>query len=189
MGNGHVDSHAVNVQRGLADALEAAHSLEGDGLVLLAGEDKVDGTQRSFHNAAGDTEDDTCAGVVAHQILVKVLVGQTGEQNAGTLDHLGQLPGGQNSVHVLQTVYLKLVALFLVLLGGAGHDGYHENILGVDALAFGVVGLKYCTLHLVGRLAGGQVGQQVAVVVLGVIDPAGGAGGDHGEHAAVPDAA
>ena len=189
VGDGHVDGHTVQLDGSLTDALEATHLLELDGLVLLAGQDEVDGAQGSLHNAAGDAEDDAGAGVLAHQILVELLVRETLEEDTGTLDHAGQLPGGQNGIHIPQTIHIQLLTLGLVLLGGAGHDGDHEDVLGVDALLFGIVGLEDGTLHLVGRLAGGQVGQQVAVVILGVVDPAGRAGGDHGQDAAAANTA
>ncbi len=68
----------------------------------------------------------------------------------------------------------------LVLLGRAGHDGHHEDVLGVDARLLGVVGLDQGAEHLLGGLAGGQVGHHLGVVLLAVPDPAGGAGGNHG---------
>ena len=82
-------------------------------------------------------------------------------------------------------VHLLLFPLLLELLGHAGHHRHHEHVLRVDVVLLGPPVLDDRALHLVGALAAGQVGQQVAVVVLGVVDPAGGAARDHGQHAAL----
>ena len=60
--------------------------------------------------------------------------------------------------------------------------------LGVDARLFGVVGLHQTAEHLLGGLAGGQVGDHLGGVLLTVADPAGGAGGDEGQGAPLGEA-
>ena len=73
----------------------------------------------------------------------------------------------------------------LKLLGGTGHYGHDDDIAGIQILALGVVGLDHRAGHFVRRLAGAQVRQEFRIVMLAELDPAGGAGGDHGQHAAV----
>ena len=114
-----------------------------------------------------------------------------GARRAGRLgDHAAQLPGGEGHVHRHAAVGQPLLLpQYLVLLGGAGHDGHHEDVLGIDARLLGVVGLDQGAEHLLGGLAGGDVVEHVGGVLLQIPHPAGGAGGDEGEGAAAVEAA
>jgi hypothetical protein len=67
----------------------------------------------------------------------------------------------------------------LELLGRAGHDGHHEDVLGLPAQLFGVVGLSQRAEHLLRRLAGGEVWEHVGVEMLHVVDPSWRAAGEH----------
>ena len=156
-----------------------------DGVSFRSRQLIVDGSKRCFHNTAGHTEDNACAGVVAHDVLVPTFVGETLKDDAGTLDHSGQFSRGDDSIDIRKTIHLKLLALALVLLSGTRHDGDYENVLGCHVVDLGPVGFDDGSLHLVRGLAGGQVRQQIAVVVLRVVYPARGTGSDHGQDAAV----
>ena len=183
--NSDADFHAAESEGSFLDAFEATNCLELDSLVLLALEDIVSGTESSFHNTAGYAEDNGCAGVLAQQILVELFIGKLAEEDTCALDEVAKLTGGENSVNVLDTVVLKLRSFLLELLCGTGHDGNYEDVLRIDAILLSVVALEDSTLHLVRRLAGRNVTKEIRVVGFSVVDPAGRAGGDHGEGAAV----
>ena len=160
--DGYIYGGAVDVDGCLADSCVMTTYLgKCDGLMLLAGQLEVYGTKRSFHYTAGDTEDYAGAGVVAHDVLIPVLVGQTVEHDTASLDHLCQLSGGDDCIHIRNAVHLKLLALTLELLSHTGHYGYYEDILRIDALLLSPVGLQDSTLHLMRRFAGGKVGQKI----------------------------
>ena len=157
-------------------------------LHLAPGDELHHGAQGGFHHAAGGAEDDRRAGGHA-QHLVKLSLRQVVEEDARPLDHPGQLAGGQGHVHRHAAIgHALLFPLDLVLLGGAGHDGHHKDVLGVDAGLLGVIALHQGAEHLLRGLAGGHVVQHLGVVLLTVANPAGGAGGDEGQLAALLDA-
>ncbi len=188
MGHGHMQVQVADVHGGLLDALHAAHGLKVQLVQGFAGNLFVGGAQRGLHHAAGGAEDGGGAGALAQQ-LVKALVGQVEEIDARLLDHARQLPGGHHGIHIRQAVDgCQLLAVGLKLLGRAGHNGYHRNVLGLDALLLRVVALDHGAGHLVGRLAAGQVGDEIREIGLAIVDPAGGTGGNHGQHAALGDA-
>ena len=57
----HIYGSAVDIYRSLSYArFMSADSLEGDGICFLTGKLVLYGTQGSFHNTAGNTEDDAC---------------------------------------------------------------------------------------------------------------------------------
>ena len=113
------------------------------------------------------------------------LVGQEVEVKAGCFDHLRQLAGGQGVVDIRHAGSRLVVTADLELLRGAGHDRDDDHVLGVDPHLFGVPGLGNRAEHLLGGLAGGEVRDEFREVVFAVLDPAGGAGGDHRQGAAV----
>ena len=187
VGHGHLQGGAVEVNGGLLDGVDVApygvKLQPGQG---LAGVELVGGAQGGLHNAAGSAEDGAGAGAGA-QGGVKLTLGQHGQVQAHIADELGQLPGGQDVVHVLIAVPAQLGAAGLVLLGGAGHDGHAYHVVGVPAHLLGIVGLGHRAEHGLGALGGGEVADELGVVLLQVGDPAGGAGGDHGQLPALPD--
>ena len=168
-----VHGRSVDVDGGFADpCLVAADCGELDGIMLLAGELEVNSTKGSFHNAAGDAEDDACTGVIAHDVSIPVFVRKTVEEDTASADHAGKLSGGDDSIDIRDTVNLLLLTFLLKLLGGAGHDGDHEDILRIDIMLLCPPGLDDSALHLVRGLAGGQMRQKIAVEVLCIVDPA-----------------
>ncbi|MPM63509.1 hypothetical protein SDC9_110389 [bioreactor metagenome] len=99
--------------------------------------------------------------------------------------HTGQLPGSKVGVYIAVAFAAHFRPDNLELLCRTRHDGYHEDVLRIQTVLFGKVGLGYGALHLVRALAAGEVGDEVLMEMFAVLDPAGAAGGDHGEHAAV----
>ena len=149
----------------------ASYLSEGDFFLLLAGELEIYRTKGSFHNAAGNAEDHAGTGVVAHDVLIPVFLGQTPEHDTASADHPRQLSGGKNCIHILETVHLLLFSFLLKLLRNAGHDGNHKDILGIHMILLCPPGLQDRALHLVRRLAAGQMGKQVPVIILGIVYP------------------
>ena len=183
-GHADVHIHTGNVVGGFLDAFDTADVHEVGTGQSLAGEPFHSGTQSSFHNAAGGTEDDSRAGAFA-QRMIKVFLRQIVPADAGALDHAGQLTGGHGVVHVGQAGTGLIVTADLELLRGAGHNGDGDNVLRVDAHLLGEVALGDGALHLLRRLAGRHVVGELGIVVLTELDPAGRAGGDHRQLAAV----
>ncbi len=181
--NGNLDINTAEGEGSFLDAVEATNLVELDGTILLAFEYIVSGTESSLHNTTGNTEDNAGACVGTYEVLIEVLVGELCKVNAGTLDEIAELTGCENAVNISVAVYFHLGTLFLELLCGAGHNGYNEDILGINAVLLSEVGLDDSAFHLVGGLAGGQVINLIAIVVLAVVNPSGRAGGDHGENA------
>ena len=71
----------------------------------------------------------------------------------------------------------------LVLLGHAGHHGHDIDLLRVDALLLGVIGLDQGRHHAHRRAAGRSVRDQLGIEPLQEVDPARRAGGDHRQRA------
>ena len=107
------------------------------------------------------------------------LVGQFAEIDAGRADHLAEFARGEHGVDVASAAGAHLRPLALELLGGAGHDGGDEDLLGLQAEFLGIVGLGQRAEHLLRRLAGREVGQDLRMEVLGEQDPAGRTAGEH----------
>ena len=180
----YVYIHACYVYGCFLDAVEAAYAVVLDGLEILTGEDVGNGTQSSFHNAAGYAEDDACAGGIAED-GVELFIGEIDIVDACLLDHPCKLTGGEVGIYVTVAFSAHLGTDDLELLCGAGHYGYYEDVLGIETVLFCKVGLGDGTLHLVRALAGGEVRNELGIEMLAVLDPAGRAGGDHRENTAV----
>ena len=148
-GDRNLDLHACNVVGRFLDRVGAADFVVIDGLEILACQLVRYGTESRFHNAAGRAEDGARAGTDRHD-GIELLVGKSGELDAGGLDHLRKLTGGDGDVVVLHVVAALVGTLDLEFLRYAGHYGYDHDISGVDARLLGVVGLNHCALHLLG---------------------------------------
>ncbi len=131
----------------------AADCLQFDRVMLFAGKFVINCTKSSFHNTAGDAEDDARSGVIAHDIRIPVFLRKSLEQHTASADHAGKLAGCDDSIHIRNAVDLLLLALFLILLGNAGHDGDNEDILRINAVLLRPPGLDDGALHLVRGLA------------------------------------
>ena len=184
----HIHGHTVDVQTGLPDAVVAPDGLQvQQGLGgLLAGDKGVSRPQGGLHDAAGVAEDDARAGGLAHQAVI-VAVRQGGEVHALLLGPQGQLPGGDDLVHIphggdaqLFARRIHLGAANFKLLGRAGSQGHIDDLLRVNAHLLGKVGLDGGALHPDGALGAGDVGQQLRVIGLRELDPGGAAAGELG---------
>ena len=187
VGHGDADIAVADLDRRFLDAIDAADRMEFNVLKDGSGDALIGGTKRCFHNAAGCAEDNGSTGGLAHH-AVKVLLRKSAKVNAGFLDHPGQFAGRDDHIHIGHAVMAEFGTLGLKLLGGTGHDRDHGDLLGVNALLLSIIALDHGTGHLVRRLAGGQVIDEVRIVGLAEFDPAGGTAGDHRQGSAGGDA-
>ena len=171
-------------QRHGPDGLAAPDAGELDGLEGVLGLVLHHPPGHGLRHAAGGAEDGGRAGAHAEG-QVRGLPLQLREADAGLLDHVDDLLGGQHQIHVRFSVMLELRPLGLHLLGGAGHDG---DVIGgppVLRVLLGVLVLQHGGKHLHGGLAGGDVLQEVGPLFLHVLHPRRTAAGEHGEGAAL----
>lgn len=99
-------------------------------------------------------------------------IGKIDEVDPRLLDHPGQFPGGQDIIDITVAAAGHLGTPGLIFLGGAGHNGYRDDILGIDPGLRGVIRLGQGTEHLLGRLTGGEVGEEVGIEMFAELDPA-----------------
>ena len=184
--NSNLDLKTCDVVGSFLKSLGTSYLVELDRIVILAGENVVSGSESRLHNTAGSAEDNCRTGVYTKRI-VKLFVGKRSELKTGSLDHAGKLTGGESNVNVCDAFACcgHIISLYLKLLSGTGHNGYYKDILGVVAHLVCPVGLDERAAHLLRRLAGGEVTDELGVVVLAELDPSGRAGGDHRKGAAV----
>ncbi len=188
-GDGDLDLGAFDVDLSLFHGIKAADLGEVDLAVFLAREGVVCGAEGSFHDSAGDAEDDACASVLAEEILIEFLFGELFVDDAGALDHDRELAGRDDGVDVGEVLNRGILrAAGLVFLRGAGHDRDDEDVLRVKVVGLGEVALDDRAFHLVRGFAGRDVRDDVAIEELHVVDPAWRAGCDLGEHSFVGDA-
>ena len=149
--------------------LPVAHGDGGlpDGLVapqggVLQGPEGVPGfvghavADHRLGHAAGGAVDGARAGAQAEGQVGGLQV-QLGQLDARLLDHVDDLLGGEDQVHVGLAAVLELGPGGLHLLGGAGHDGDVEGGLSVLGVLLLVVLAHDGGEHLHGGLAGGDV--------------------------------
>ena len=132
-GDGNFDLLTRKLEFGFADVFKTTDFVEDDALSLLAGKNEVSGTKGRFHNAAGDAEDNAGTRVVVDDIVVEVFVGKSVEEDTGTANDSAEFSRGKNGVYVAIAVVFHFGTVLLVLLARAGHDGYDEHILGINA--------------------------------------------------------
>ena len=185
-GMGYGDMHLAVGQAygGFFDAVKAAYIHEFDFFEGLAGDFFVDGAQGCFHHAAGSAEDGAGAGGEA-QGTVKVVFRQFADGQAYVFDEFDELAGGQHNVHIAVAVAAHFGAGGLKFFGGAGHDGDGDDFLWRKPCFFGVVGFGDGAEHAHGGFGRGKVVYAGGEVFFHVVDPAGAAGGHHGQYAAV----
>ena len=159
---------------GFLDALVGSADFHEIGLLqLLAGEGLGCRSQSGLHDSAGSSEDVCGACGIAHQGII-LLIGQTVEPDAGSLDHTSELSCGQSDVYVADVLSgcVHEGSSNLELLGHAGHDGHADDIPGIDACLLGIVCLGCGAEHLLRALAGRQVGDEFREEGLAELDPA-----------------
>ena len=88
---------------------------------------------------------------------------------------MGQLLRGDDEIDQTLAVLFELGAGSLELLGRAGHDGDGVNVLALELLT------DQRAEHLHRGARGGDLRHEVRVGLLHVLNPAGAAGGEHGE--------
>ena len=183
----HADvARAGDSEYGLLPAVHTAYGGEGVRLRFLAGNEIVRAPQSRVHHAAGGAEDHRRAGAGA-QRTVKGCFRQHRGIDLFAPQHPHDLAGGQHHVHVrVALLVLHGGQRTLRLLGGAGHDGHHKQLLGVHADLLGKVALGDGTEHLLGALGGGQVFRIRRELSLQEPHPAGTAAGEHGPVIFVP---
>ena len=176
--------HGRDFDFGVLDAFKATHGQDvgfaEDLLDLDAGDQFDDGAEGRFHHTAGGAEDDAGAGSGSERIVeVGFLKGR--QIDAGFLDHLGHFTAGEAEIDVLVTAVDHLRPVALELFGRAGHEGDGDDVLGVDVVLLGPVGLDQRTEHLLGGLGRGHVSEHFGIEVLDVLDPTRRARGELGK--------
>lgn len=113
---------------------------------LATGDNLVNRTQSSFHDAAGCAEDVGGTGGQAER-RIKLAVRQAVEIDAGFFDHLGQFAGCQDCVDIRHRAVFHFRTGDLELLGCAGHDRNNEDVARLKAGLLGKPGLDQGTQH------------------------------------------
>ena len=187
--DGNIDLGIADFDRSGLNTFHTANFLEVDRRrCSFLSDQAVSRTKSRFHNAARDAEDRASARVSAEKIIGR-LFGKAQEVDAGGLDHASELAGRQDNIGILATAGLHvLVTRNLVLLGRAGHDGGHVDVLAGDRVLLGPVGLGENGEHLLGRLGRREILGEVGSVLLHPVGPRGAAARDERKLAAVREA-
>ena len=185
--DGYLHGFIIELNDGFFDVIKAAHRLKFQWLGLMSGEFFIYGSQCRFHDAAGGAEDRARAGSCA-QRRIEIAFWQMVEVQAYVLDQFDEFPGGEHRVYVLMPVAPHFRTGGLEFLRRAGHDGDGKDAIQRNAHRFGVVGLGDGPEHAHGGFCRGEVGEEFGVVFFDEIDPAGAAGGNHGEDTACGEA-
>ena len=186
--NSNLNFHAAQLVCSKLDAFSAANVVEVELFKRLAFDNFCCGTESSFHNAAGCTEDSACAGTNVDG-LVELFVCERLEVDTCHFDHAAEFAGGNSDVNTGNAVNVLTVAGNFKLLRCAGDSGYEYDILGIETHLFCEVSLVHSAEHLLRRLAGGEVFSHFREVVFAVLNPSGRAGSDERELAAVLESA
>jgi len=162
------------------DAFDTADFFIVNGFGGFVFEDLNNGSESSFHNAAGSTEDVSRTGSAAED-RIKFFVGKSGEVKACDLDHTSEFAGGDGNIDIVETVNIVLFTGTFEFLSGTGHYGNNSDVLGIDAHLFSVVALHESAVHTLRRFSGRKVGDEFGEVVFAVFNPTGRARSDEGE--------
>ena len=150
---GNLNGFACQINCSFLYSLYAANSFEIELFKRFSGNDFVHGTKSRFHNAAGCTENKTGSGAVTDGI-VKLFVGQIIEVDTVFLDKAGKFSRGKNDVDIRISACSLVVAKNFLLLCRTRHARNNVNILRIDVVCLGIIGLHYRTEHLLRRFAG-----------------------------------
>ena len=171
---------AGDVEHGLLPGLVAPDGLERVGVRVFPRHHVIRAAQRRVHHAARCAEDHRRAGA-RPQRAVELRLFQVGRDDAVAPEQAAHLPGRQHHVHVRIAAGVPHGGQFaLRLLRGAGHDGRHEDLVGIEAHLLGKVALRHRAEHLLGRLRRRQMVRITGILGLEEPDPGGTAGGEHG---------
>ncbi len=151
---GDGDLGALDVDHRLLDAFKTADGFEVHVRKLFLRDEVVGCPERGFHHATGRAEERPCAGILAEDAVCLALRKRI-EVDPRNLDHAGKLAGGEDDVDILipRGVHF-LRACNLVFLRGAGHDGNHVQLRGIQPHLLGKVGLRHNAEHLLRALGG-----------------------------------
>ena len=172
--NGYLQRKVAGLDLECFYAFKAAYAALGNACYLLGRDSAQNVADNGFGDAAGNAEDDAGAGVLGKGI-VRLGVRQVCKVYAGLFYHFRKLLRCEHEVDEPLAVLDELGTGSLGLLCRAGH--YCNGI----QLIVGVVLAEYRAEHLHRRAAGGNLGHEMRVHVLNMLDPAGAAGGEHGK--------
>ena len=130
------------------------------------------GAQGRLHHAAGRAENGPRAGISAQQRIHLLVIRQIAEINARALNHAAQLARRQRNINVLLPGAAHFLApLNLKFLGGARHDGHHENVLRVQPLLLRIIRLRQRADHGMRRLGRGEIVNEIRREFFHVVGP------------------
>ena len=180
LSDSNIDLETVEVGGDNLDAVGGA-SESGDVQVLhwLLGDHGVGSPDSSLHNTTRAAEDGGGTGTDG-VAPVEFCVWEVLEVDLLLLEEPHEFAGGENDIDLFTAVlHLELDALDFVLLGNAWHDGDVDDLVWLEVLLLGPVGLDDATEHGHWRPAGGKVRDEFWGVLLDVVDPGWAAGGEH----------
>ena len=117
--------------------------------------------------------------------MVKFLFRQTVKAQSCHANHLSKFAGGQNNIDILIAGRIHLRSLAFIFFGDTRHYRYYKHFLSRNPHLICIIGLCNRTKHLLWRFAGGNVIQQVRVVLLHKVNPARATGGNHRQRASI----
>ena len=186
---GHIKQEAVDFQCSFPDAFISAdrfQRIEPPG-GRPAGQVGIGCAERSLHHAAGVAEDDTGAGGLAHQPVIRA-VRQTGKVNARLPGPDRQFPSGDDIVHIPHGRVAEMPACRVHLRTAdfrffrcAGSHGHIDDLFRIQSHPLGKIGFDGRTLHTNGTFGAGKVGKQFRIIRLGKPDPGRTAAGELGQ--------
>ena len=184
MSYGDTDFPAVQRHGAFLDSVESADIVEVEFFQCFAGDFFVDRAQGRFHDAACGAEDRAGAGAGAER-AVKVALRQIAEGKTDVFDELDELARGEDDIDVLHAVASHFRPGGFKFLGGTRHDGHGDDLADVDAGLFRIICFGDGAEHAHGGFCRGQMVAAVREMLFHIVDPAGTAGGHHGQGAAV----
>ena len=112
---------------------------------------------------------------------IKLFVGKFGKVQPCHFYELCKFAGSDGNIDIVHTVNLVLFSGTFEFLCGTGHNADNNHVCRIDSVLFRVIALHQRTVHSLRRLCGGQIGNKFREIVLTVLDPSGGAGGNKRE--------
>ena len=181
---GNLHGYTCYINNSLTCLLHAAYLIIFKLRQLLAGNNLSNGTQSRFHYAACSAEDN-CGTSAGSQRRIELCFFQSVKIYTCLANHASQLARCNNYVYITITAGAHFFARSLCLFRGTGHYRYTDNFSRVNACAFRKVGFGNSAEHLLRRFGSRKMRQQLRIFQLNHIYPAGAAGGNHRQHAAI----
>ena len=117
--------------------------------------------------------------------MIEFAVFQLGEEDTCSLNHSGKFARGDRNINIGNTCCALILATDFKFLCGTGHNRNADNVLRINIILFGIVGLKNSTKHLLRRFAGRKMRKHLGEIMLAILDPTGRARSDHRQNTAV----